>query len=511
MRSLLLALACLTAAVPASAQSVALVDVNVAPMDSERVFEHQTVLVTGSRISAIGPVGATPVPAGARVVEGHGAYLTPGLADMHVHLVADSNELALYVANGVTTVRELSGEPRYLAWRREIAAGARTGPNLIISSPLIDAPSGRRATAWRYGMGVGIPTLLVLAMWPVLRRVRTVEVRRTALLSAALVAMGAGYAALRFLPFPDALMPDNAIPHWWVGNPREAAASVERARGTYDLVKLYERLTPDEFTAATRAARRAGIHSVAHVPFAMGLARTLGAGVDELAHLYFLVVELQARTDGAASDSALSERMREIVLEVQRSGVAVTTTIVPLPELLEQMTDSTAFLARDDMKYRTPAVRRAVRERLRAVHASAAVRDLLMHVRWGKIAALGLYRAGVPLVLGTDDAPMNAVAGLGAHEELEALVASGLSPYEALRTATVNARRVAPGPDSWGILAVGARADLVLSPGNPLADVRVLRRPAGVMVAGRWYDRLALDSLLEGVVRRRAGSEPHPN
>ena len=77
---------CASAVLPARS-TVAFVDVNVVPMDSERLLAHQTVVVSGERIVALGPVESTRVPAGAVRVEGQGRYLMPGLVDMHLHLV----------------------------------------------------------------------------------------------------------------------------------------------------------------------------------------------------------------------------------------------------------------------------------------------------------------------------------------------------------------------------------------------------------------------------------------
>ncbi len=491
----------------------AFVNVNVVPMDSERVLPAHTIVVQDGRIVAMGPRARTPVPGRARIIDGRGAYLLPGLADMHVHFLADSNELLLYVANGVTTVRDLSGEPVYFGWRRDITEGRRVGPNILVGSPVIEAPPGqRRAMAWLWGMTLAVAGVLLAVAWPAVRRIRRPGVRRWLVPAGVAAAIVAGSLITRtFLPFPDALLPSGQVPHWWVGSPREAAASVRAAAERYDAVKLYERLPPATFAAAVRAAREAGIHTVAHVPASMGLERTLHSGVDELAHVYFLVEALQASTDTASlrtaelRDNAYRRRLHEIVADVRSSGVNVTSTLMPLPEVLEQETDSAVFLARDDMRYRTPAARRAARERMRGAAPSVGY-DLRAHITWGSIAARELVRAGVPLVLGTDDSPMTAVAGFSAHEELKLLVGSGLWPYEALRTATVNASRVAGGTARWGTIAVGARADLLLAGGNPLADIGAVRRPRGVMVAGRWYDRAVLDSVLEAVARRRAGS-----
>ena len=117
----------------------AFVNVNVIPMDTERVLEDQTVIVEGDRIMAIGPVDEVTIPGGAEIVEGDGAYLMPGLADMHVHLEfdADPDSLRLYLAQGVTTVRNLNAIPEHLAWREQVANGELLGPTIYTSGNTI--------------------------------------------------------------------------------------------------------------------------------------------------------------------------------------------------------------------------------------------------------------------------------------------------------------------------------------------------------------------------------------
>ena len=124
-------------AAPSGPAPVAFVHANVVPMDSERVLPDQTVVVSNGRIAAIGPSGRTAVPAGAKVVDARGGYLSPGLADMHVH-VYTPQELTLYVANGVTTVFNLNGRPLFLEWRRRIASGDLLGPAIYTTGPTMD-------------------------------------------------------------------------------------------------------------------------------------------------------------------------------------------------------------------------------------------------------------------------------------------------------------------------------------------------------------------------------------
>jgi imidazolonepropionase-like amidohydrolase len=151
VRNVLLALVVCGRACAAGSHSgprdVAFVSVNVVPMDQERVLAGQTVLVRGERIAAIGPAAAVKVPEGAMRVEGTGGYLMPGLVDMHVHLCNPEDTL-LYVANGVTTVRNMDGRPVHLLWRQRIAAGQMLGPTIYTASPAIhtarNAEEGRR-------------------------------------------------------------------------------------------------------------------------------------------------------------------------------------------------------------------------------------------------------------------------------------------------------------------------------------------------------------------------------
>ena len=124
---------------PPAPTSTAFLHVHVVPMDSERVLRDQTVVVSGGRITAMGPADKTAVPPGAKIVDARGGYLSPGLADMHVH-VYTPEELTLYVVNGVTTVFDLNGRPQYLEWRRRIADGQLLGPAIYSTGPTFDRP-----------------------------------------------------------------------------------------------------------------------------------------------------------------------------------------------------------------------------------------------------------------------------------------------------------------------------------------------------------------------------------
>lgn len=125
--------------------STAFIDVNLLTMDSVPVRLHQVVIVEQGRIVRIGEVG-TPVPSGALRIDGHGTrWLIPGLADMHVHIF-DRGELVQYLANGITTIRNLHGLPMHLAWRDSLARGLMIGPRLITAGPILDGDPPTRGT-----------------------------------------------------------------------------------------------------------------------------------------------------------------------------------------------------------------------------------------------------------------------------------------------------------------------------------------------------------------------------
>jgi imidazolonepropionase-like amidohydrolase len=494
-----------------SQQNIAFVGINVVPMDSERVLQSQTVMIENGRITSLHPAGNQAIPPGTRIIDGTGKYLMPGLSDMHVHLMRDTTELLLYLAHGVTTIRELAGEPMYLGWRERIATGKLVGPRLYVASPFIDAPTGKRAMAWFGGGTFAIATAICFPLWLTRRRISSARKRRALLPIAFAAATVFAFWLMRtVVPFPDVFMPSGATARLWVGSTRESMQTVRHAAEQYDQIKLYDGgLSPREFDAATRAARAAGIHTVGHAPPAIGLQHAFTAGLDELAHIYFIVQDLQSSNASASSDgraTSYQRRLKQLAAEMRERGVQVTSTLAPLPEMRQRLTDSTSFFAREESKYRTRAALQTFRDQIVAGMNATALADLQDHINWGGVVAAELTRSGVILALGTDASPIDVLAGRSAHDELEQLVASGLSPYQALRTATVNASVVVDATDEWGTVSAGKLADLLIVDQNPLETIGTLRHPFGVVSAGHWYDRRSLDGFLTTVVQRRYGS-----
>ena len=146
-------------------ETVAFVDVNIIPMESDRVCEHQTVIISGDRISEMGAVDEVAVPVNAELIQANGAYLVPGLADMHSHpseFDPDPRHLILYIANGVTTLRSLNTPWEFMDWREKVNTGELLGPTIYLSGPaIVGVPPDSKILALGLRTGIWLIFFLV--------------------------------------------------------------------------------------------------------------------------------------------------------------------------------------------------------------------------------------------------------------------------------------------------------------------------------------------------------------
>ena len=405
---------------PAPAPPLAIVHATVVPMDAERKLERHTILVQDGRIAWLGPDSSAEVPSDARVIDATGRWVVPGLADMHVH--AGAGDFPAFVANGVTTIREMNGTSEHLALRTALREGRILGPSMLVTGPLIAGQEQR----WRHALA------------------------RTPAEGRALVA--------------------------------------EQARAGYDAIKIYDGLTRETYDAIVDAAAAAGIPFVGHVPRGVGLERVLASGQRSIEHVGQI-----AHAVASADSAALSEVARRIA----GSGAWVTPTLASEEALSRRGTPWYAErLARPEVMLVDPGLVdwwRSLGEGM----PEAAAAERRSAYREGTAALVRALRdAGVPLLAGTDTPNPLMIPGFSLHEELAALVAAGLTPYEAIRAATAEAARFADMAAEFGTIRAGARADLVLTDADPLADVSSLARPSAVVLRGEWLPRERLDGLL---------------
>lgn len=412
---------------PVPAPPLAIVHATVVPMDAERTLERHTILVQNGRIAWLGPDSSAEIPSDARVIDANGRWVVPGLADMHVHGSAD--DFPAFVANGVTTIREMNGAAEHLELRNATREGRVLGPSMIVTGPLIAGEEQR----WRHALA------------------RTPEEGR------ALVA--------------------------------------EQAGAGYDAIKIYDGLTRETYDAIVEAATAADIPFVGHVPRGLSLDRVLESGQRSIEHVGQI-----AHAVASADSAALAEVARRIA----GSGAWVTPTLASEEALSRRGTPWYAErVARPEVMLVDPGLVDWWRSLGEGTPEAAAVERRSAY-REGTVALVrALQDAGVPLLAGTDTPNPLMIPGFSLHEELAALVAAGLTPYEAIRAATVEAGRFADMEAEFGTIRVGARADLVLTDADPLADVSSLARPSAVVLRGEWLPRERLEGLVNEALAAR--------
>lgn len=452
---MMLLLASLAALQSSAAPVLAIEHVSVIPMDRDVVLADQTIVVRDGRIFALGPALEVAIPEGAQRIDGRERFLMPGLADMHVH-VWDENDLYLFVANGVTTVRNMFGAPLHLDWRKRIASGELVGPYIYAAGPIID----------------GQP-----AVWP-----GSVELTEPA--RAAEVVREQKEAGYDFLK-PYAMLTRECY---------DALAAEGAKQGMRLMGHVPEALTLKDVLAAHQA-------TIEH----------LGGFAEAAQSADSPWKDVDFRNESQAWKSVDERRLAEVAKAAREAGVWNCPTLVVMQKWA-QGDAARALLAQPEMRYVSPFMRTAWEPDSPMNYLSQLPAEFVQSAHdalpFQQKAVRALHDAHAGILLGTDMGNPYVTAGFAVHEELSYLVAAGLTPFEALRAGTADAARCMNAEGDWGTIAVGRRADLLLLSANPLADVRNAKSRVGVVVRGRWRSREEIDAELERRAARFSGATP---
>ena len=434
----------------AQAKPLAIINGQVLGMRSERPY-RATIIVRAGRVEQVSTTAR--IPNDADTLDASGAWIIPGLWDMHAHIWSRTLLFPMYIAHGITGVRDMgSSLPLWLAWRDSVSRGLIDGPHAIVSGVIVDGLSPFNS------MYVQVTT------------------------------PDEGRAVVREL----------------------------KVRGA-DFIKVYDRLSVDAYKSVMRGAKEARIPVVGHIPPSVSAMEASRLGQRSIEHLTSLAASCSERGAALglaaatgldsvrnldfSKDSTLRgrvgaalgpyyEQARALPLDacdVARGMPAVAralrvggTWIAPTLVLgLNSLLEDTGV--EDSLRARLPAWAAGM-TRVSTPNASSTPtgrqQQMLAMMR-------ELKRAGVRMLIGSDAPNPGSVPGIGLHRELELFVKVGYTPYEALRIATRDAAEFAGVIDSIGTIEPGRLADLVVLDANPLVDIRNARRIRAVVLQGR--------------------------
>jgi imidazolonepropionase-like amidohydrolase len=428
-------------------RDVVLRGVHVIPMDTERVIANQEVVIRKGVIVSIAKQGQFKVAKDALVVDATGKYLIPGLAEMHAHVPpVDDLEpmkevLTLFACNGVTTIRGMLGHPRHLELRAKIANGEILGPRFYTSGPSFSGGS--------------------------------------------------------------------------VSSPQAAAEMVSaQKKAGYDFLKLHPGLDVPKFNSMVERAKAERIPFAGHVSFQVGIQRAIDAGYASIDHMdgfiEALVPGIESISEQQAglfgmyiAKQADTSRIPALMNNLRRGNV----WIVPTQALAERWmvpADVETFRNAPEMRYINDQTLNSWTNQKRNVMNNPLYKteEVNNYIRLRRRLINACHKNGVGLLLGSDAPQVFNVPGFSLHQELEYMVNSGLTPFEALKTGTVNVAGFYNKSKERGMVKKGMVSDLVLLNGNPLTDIKQTANIAGVMLGSRWLSKSFIDQELKKLEKR---------
>lgn len=427
---------------------VALQNVNIIPMTTEnKIIENATVVIKDKKILSINK----PIPGKAKIIDGRGKWLMPGLIDMHVHNLADVNFssnyptkgatlftdtqdfMLLYVANGVTTAFELSARVEHFGQRNEITSGKVIGPRIALAI-LIEGgdASGNVASTPSDG-------------------------RQT--------------------------------------------VRIAKAQG-YEFIKVYSRLNIETYKAIIDEAGKQGMKVVGHIPnaFKGRIEEAFVPHFDMVAHAEEYAKQTDDFTDGDA------KRFARLAKE---NGTWLSPTLITMERIAEQARSLDGVRNLPSLKYVHPLLQSKwlTSNNYNTGTNPERVAYFEKLIGFNILLVKAFKEAGVPIVAGTDAGTSGIVWGFSLHDEIELLVKAGLTTKEALASATRLPATWLGIEDKIGTVETGKYADLILLDANPLDDISNTRKIAGVFVDGKWLNSEKINAMLSDLAKKNTANK----
>lgn len=391
--------------------------VNVIPMTSEIIWKEIDVYIKNGIIKEIGNLDNFEIPDNTIYINGSGKFLTPGFSDMHVQ-IQNKEYLSLFLANGVTLIRNMWGYPEHIDGREKIKSGKLLGPELFTAGPVID---GRNS----YWPGCHIIT-----------------------------------------------------------DPDRVELSIRHIKESgYDFIKIYDLLSPEIYKKIMKVAKKYNIPVVGHIPLSIDFNDAVNSRMHSIEH--FAGYKLSVRR--------LEDLSNEIDLTIE-SGIWNCPALVSLKKsesLMLKYIEPDLFTIDNnpEMKYISPEdIYWWKKENGRIVSYEKSKKLLRI-----------LNEGGANIVSGTNQGMPFIFPGFSLHDELQLMTESGLTPYQALLTTTLNPAKLLGIEDRLGTVEKGKEADLVLLEKNPLENIGNTRTIYGVITKGRWLSGNEIKDMLKKV------------
>lgn len=404
-------------------------NVNVLPMSdrSYSILLNQSVLIHGNKIVKVEPAFKIKAASDIFVVDGQGKFLLPGLIDTHVH-IWEEPELSAYLSYGVTTVRNASGMPFHLRFRKEIQAGLLVGPRLITTGPILN--------------GQGPNTQ------------------------------------------PNHQLVNNA-------EEAQAAVKQQYEQG-YRHLKVYSNLSKEAYDAILMESRRLGMTIMGHTPEGVrdkGIpySKPFRIAFRELLDDHFVSIEhMESIVWHGLYDDLDENKARKLAKEIVAHSVAITPTLVAHHNLVRVSQTQGQYLQRPGVQTLNPFIVEWEKESYDFWSSQKPDSRKSYHEFYLNATKI-FQEEGVTLITGTDSGIFTNIPGQSLIDELNLFVMAGLTPYQAIEAATINSARVLGLGEQVGQIKAGYIADLILIDADPTKTIQALESLSGLVVRGQWY------------------------
>lgn len=448
--------------------SLVITNANIVDVASGKVLKNKLLAISGDTVKAVDDTKNASRYKADRSYDAMGKYVMPGLWDMHIHLrggdsTIEANKalLPLFLAYGVTTVRECGGDitPSVMQWRKQVATGELAGPRIFTAGPKLDGPHG----VWAGSIPVVTPT--------------------------------------------------------------DVTHALDSVKGLkVDFVKIYDsKISGDAYLEIVRQAHARGMLVTGHMPYSVEIKEAASLGMNGSEHLYYVVKGCSSKEDSITAAVKQSENTpRPIGLFAALPAIYKTYDSVKAAQLFKYLAQKkfsitpTLFISKtlgeiketdhtNDslLAYIDPKIQATYQGRVRGARRQSDAATQFRKDYDALVTSLvpKMYKAGVNIVAGSDCGASNSYVypGSSIHEEIKLLVASGLTPAQGLTTATINGSKFFGVEKFFGGLQPGKCSDLVILDSNPLENINAIDQINSVLSHGKLYSRSDLNALLASI------------